>query len=122
MQHNVIQTYQTAGGSITGTTVCTGDMEQNADVVLSAGASNVLLTYAFTRANAKSCVLYCSGDCTIKTNSSGSPQDTITLNPGIPIPAASLTAVEAIFSGNITAFYLSSTAGGTFSVRLLLQQ
>ena len=97
-------------------------MEQNADVALTAGASNVALAFAFTRANVKSLALYCTGDCTIKTNSSSSPQETITLTAGQPTVAANLTAAEVLFSGNVTTFYLSSTAGGTFSVRMLLQQ
>ncbi len=122
MQHNVVQSYQTAGGSLTGNLAVTGDMEQNADVVLTAGASNTLLTFAFTRANVKSIALYCTGDCTIKVNSTGSPQETITLTAGQPTIAANNTAAEALFSGDVTAFYLSSTAGGTFSVRVLLQQ
>ncbi len=122
MQHNVVQSYQTAAGSLTGNLAVIGDTELNADVTLAAAASNVELDVPFTLANVKSIALLCSGACTIKTNNTGSPQETITLTAGQPTICKSQTEAAALFAGNVTKFYLSSTPGGNFSVRILLDQ
>lgn len=122
MQHNVVQSYQTAAGSLTGNLAVVGDTELNADVTLAALSTNVELDVPFTLANVKSIALLCSAACTVKTNSSGSPQETITLVAAQPLICKSQTEAAAQFAGNVTKFYLSSTAGGNFSVRILLDQ
>ena len=122
MQHNIIQSYQTASGSLTGQVAVTGDAELNSDVDLAAAASNVELDLAVTRLNIKSCALVCTGDCTVKTNSTGSPSETINLTANQPSIAKNATEAQALFSANLTKLYLSSTAGGKFSVRFLLDQ
>lgn len=122
MQHNVVQSYQTAGGSLTGSLAVTGDTEFNADVTLAPAATGIELDVPFTRANVKSIGLFCTGDCTIKTNSNSTPQETISLTAGQPTIAKNTTDINALFSNNVTKFFLASTAGGAFSVRILLDQ
>ena len=117
---HVIQSYQTAGGSLVGNLAVDGDTEINADVTLAASSTNVELDVAFTRASVKSLGIICSAACTVKTNSSGAPQETITLVAGLPQICKTNAEVVAMFAGNVTKLYLSCAAGGSFSIRMLL--
>jgi hypothetical protein len=125
MLHSYNQSYITSGGQFSLQVAVTGNGEANNDTALSPGATNVQVVYTLVRSQIKSLCLSCTGDCTIKTNSSGSPADTITLVAGVPLffpTNAAATAVGAIHSADVTSLYLSSTAGGTFSIRACLQQ
>ena len=125
ISHSYNQSYQTSSGQFQLNATVTGNGESNNDTVLAAGATNVLVSYALIRSQINSLCLSCTGDCTIKTNSSGSPADTITLLAGVPkfFPTNALaTAVGGIHNADVTALYLSSTAGGTFSIRACLTQ
>jgi hypothetical protein len=122
MQHTIMQSYQTGNGSLVGNMAVTGDTEINSDVVLAPAAVNVELDVDFKRANAQCLGLECTGDCTIKTNSSSAPQDTIVLTANQPLICKSGAEVAARFGGDVTKLFLSSTAGGTFSVRILLDE
>ena len=103
-----------------GNQTITGDAEINGDVVLAPAAVNVELDVDFKRATVQSCALMCTSAATVKTNSSSAPQDTINLSAGQPVILASNAAVLAQFSGDVTKFFLSCVAGGTFSIRTLL--
>ena len=122
--HTILQYYQTAAGRTEGTITITDDTEVNSDLVLAPGASNILLSTTITVANLKSLLLNCTGDCTIKVNSSSAPDDTITLAANAPEMAGTASAAAALLPNTttVTALYLSSTAGGTFSLRCILSQ
>ncbi len=121
MTHNIVQLYQTAAGALQATTQITADTEINADVILAASATNVELDVALIRSKVKSLALFCSGDCTAKSNSTSAPDDTVTLTAGQLTVCKSSTEVSALLShADITKFYLSSTAGGTFSLRAIV--
>ena len=44
--HNILTSYQTQSGSLTGTAAATSDTKQNADVVMTAGGTNIVLAVA----------------------------------------------------------------------------
>lgn len=57
----------------------TGDQETAGSVAVSANQTNKEIDWAFTLANAKAYAICADQDCTVKTNSSSSPQETLTL-------------------------------------------
>ena len=120
--HQITQSYSTPGGALTGVTAVTADSELNIDLTLAPSATNVLVACVITRANIKSIGLYCTGDATIKVNSSGAPTDTIVLVAAAPNICPTQATAATLFAGtaSITALYVSSTAGGTFSLRAIL--
>ncbi len=111
--HSVGVTYKTAAGSITNTTDSyTADGELNVSEVITAGASNVQFDITFDPDNVKSMVLYSDQAVTVKTNSSSSPQETISL-VAKKQRVWNTDHTETIpFSGPVTAFYISN-AGAT---------
>lgn len=122
MQHSIILSYQTAAGSLVGNQDITGDTELNSDVVLTASSTNIELDIAFTRAKVLALGLMCTAAATVKTNSSGAPQETITLTADIPKVCASNADALVMFAGDVTKLYLTCSAGGTFSIRILLDE
>jgi hypothetical protein len=122
--HTLNRIYQTPAGAITSTITITDDTELNSDLVLAASSTNVLLTLAMTRANLKSLALVCTADCTVKTNSSSSPLDTISLTANTPLLAGSASEAAALLPNTsaVSALYLTCANGGTFSLRSILSQ
>jgi hypothetical protein len=84
-----------------------------------ANATNVLMTVALDVSAMKAFYLLSDVACTIKTNSSGSPADTITVAAGVPMlwDVAHEGALPNPFGTDVTAFYVTtaSTVGGTLS-------
>lgn len=56
-------------------------------------------------------------DMTVKTNSSGSPQETFTLTAGAPVVWQ--VGDAAIFAGDVTALYLTNASGATATFTLI---
>ncbi len=111
--HSVGVTYKTAAGSITNTTDSyTADGEVNISDVVAAGVSNYSFDVTFDPANVKSMVLYSDQAVTVKTNSSSSPQETISLAAKIQRVWTTDHTEVIPFSGAITKFYVSN-AGTT---------
>ena len=50
--HNILTSYQTHSGSLTGTASVTSDTEQNADVLITGGGTNIVLAVALNVTNA----------------------------------------------------------------------
>lgn len=67
--------------------------------------------------SAKIICLECDQDVTVKTNSSGSPQETISLIAGRPIIWQTGDS-SALFAGDVTSFFVTNASGtdATFSV------
>lgn len=110
-----------AGNSLGASWTELGNSEINLDIQLAASSTNVLATVAFTAANVQSCVLIADHNMTIKTNSSGSPADTINLVAGIPwVYSKSAGYSASPFGTNVTAFYLTCTPATRFQMKALL--
>lgn len=78
--------------------------------------TNTLVAASFPYANIKAYILLSSTDCTVKTNSSGSPTDTITLSAGVPKTFITGGETTSLFTGNVTAFYVTNAAATTLTV------
>ena len=120
--HTITQTYFSGSGSLSGSVSVTDDTELNSDLVLAPGAASVELDLAFVRSKVKSLCFYCTGDCTVKTNTSGGA-DTIVLAAQTPCVGGTTAAVAVLLpTADVTKLYLSSTSGGTFSFRAIIHE
>lgn len=108
-----------AGGSVRSTWVESGATEINIDVQLPASSTNTLQAAAFTVANVQSYILKADQAMTIKTNSSGSPANTITLVANMPFVYSISRGDTNQFTTNVTAFYLTCTPSTRFEARIL---
>jgi hypothetical protein len=91
-----------------------GAADINVNQTFAAGTSDQLLSLAFTAANVQGVWLLATQNMTIKTNSSGSPAQTISLVAGIPLYwEASAGYFTNPFTSDVTAFYVSCTSAAT---------
>ena len=136
MQYTLANTINTPSGTLNASKVVSGDVNLEADFTVGAGATNTAETISIIQSTLVAVVLLFNatgatpaspigGHLTLKTNSSGSPQETITLNDGVPLvyPAG---GVAIPFAGNVTAFYMTDAStgavGGILHVRALTNQ
>lgn len=85
------------------------DGHRKLDPTIPASSTNFAVTLAFTLAKVKSLWFYSDKAVTLKTNSSGSPVDTIVLAAGIPLVwNANLGANP--FSADVTSLFVTNAA------------
>lgn len=122
--HSITTGYKSDEGTITSVIKSfTGDAELGVEDNLAVGATNQHYTLAITISQIKAMVLYASGSVTIKTNSSSTPQETISLGAGAQLVWTNDASLGAIpFAGNITGFYVTNTDVkiANFKARFLL--
>ena len=118
--HNIVQSYQTASGSLTGTTVVTDTTELNTDVTLPAGVTNQQVNLAITRSQIKSLCLYATAQMTVLVNSTGAPANTFTLTAAAPQIGIGTGALS--LAADVTSLWLTctNTNGCVFSLRSVL--
>lgn len=122
--HKVTQGYV---GSTTITSVVTsytGDVQLELDDNVNATTTNKEFDIAITVANIKSIVITCDKAVTVKTNSTGSPQETITLTAGQAVIWAFDHLEASPFLGNVTKMYVTNAGAAVarFRVSVLLNQ
>lgn len=122
--HTFILNWSSGGGNLLATLPASATGEVNLSFTVAGAVTNQAEALAFVRANVVSLYMMSDQDVTLKTNSSGSPQDTIALKANTPVVwyANGGYAISALFAGNVTASYWSN-AGATIAnvnVRLLV--
>lgn len=123
--HTIGQTYSTDAGQITSTT---DQFNSNTDVniteVVPATTTNMQFDIVITVANIKSMVLYSDQAMTLKTNSTSSPANTITLAARKQVVWNTDHAEAKPFTANVTAIYATNATAtdATLKVRVLLDQ
>jgi hypothetical protein len=124
--HTIGLLYTTNGQSVTSANLTqTGNEEFDIDAAIPPATVNFEYDVAFTLSTVRSILLTCDQAITIKTNSSGSPQETITLTAGQAIVwQTGATLGAGPFAASITKFFLSNagTATANFKARILAQQ
>ena len=123
--HSILKGYKTDEGTTTSvTSSLTGDAEVGVEATLANGDTNRLFTIAVTKSQILMMCLSCTTSCTVKTNSSSTPQDTISIPAGgqIVYEGAGASGAAIPFSGNVTAFYVTNNdpKAGNFKFRALL--
>lgn len=87
------------------------------------GSTNTLVACAFDYTKVVMCYVVSTVDMTLKTNSSGSPTQTIALKAGVPLAwNDSQPTSLRVFTANVTALYLTNASGddGTFTLAVLV--
>lgn len=119
-------TYVDSGAQVVSTTQSqTGSEDEQLQQSIAASATNQSFNFNVILANMKSCLIYADGALTIKTNSAGSPQDTITLVAGQAIAWQTGDAGSAPFAGNVSTLFMtnpSTTAAVNVKVAALQNQ
>lgn len=104
-------------GTIQGTVTDVGGTAITINTSVPASTSNQLLTLSFAYATLQAIFLLSNQNLTIKTNSSGSPAQTINLLAGIPYEwSLSAGYFTNPIIANVTAFYLT-TPGAAATLR-----
>lgn len=105
----------------------TNSQSKSLDIALAASTTNHEEDMVLTRAQIKSILLKVTGgDLTIKTNSTGSPGDTVVMAAGAelfwcPTDTNILAfGADPFPTADVTKLYLSSTAGCTFQLRAIV--
>lgn len=90
----------------------TGTEAVAVETVITAGATNQLITLAFPVATIKSLIMSSDQNLTVKTNSSTTPIETLALKATAALVWTTDSATTCPFSADITRFYVSN-AGAT---------
>lgn len=103
--------------SVTANTSLSGEGSNNRDVVAALSATTeVIMTFLF--AGLQMILITVDGDLTLKTNSSGSPDETLALKSGIPFFWQKNSGVVNPFSHDCTKFYFVNAAGVNVNVKI----
>ena len=123
MQHDLTYTWKGPGGqSIIKTISQVGDGEDNRDIDIPNGTSNLAVDYEIDISQLKMFVMVCNKALTIKTNSSGSPQETIVLVADKPFVWVAGAGIAIPFAGDVTTIFLSNASGAAavLNIRTLI--
>lgn len=100
--------YQTPAGVAAAVTLSyPGNTEQNVDETCNVNATTEI-DVTFIKANLQCLLLYCDQTITLKTNSSGAPQDTLNVKANVAfVWNTDLNSIFACpFSNNVTKFFV----------------
>ena len=118
--HTITITYN--GGSspiITGSNEYTAGAESNISESIATG-TNTLVAFTADVSQMKTLLLYSDVSMTIKTNSSGSPDATVTLVAGQPLVWNSINGQTNPFgSTDVTALYATNASTAAFTLKCL---
>lgn len=110
----------TDGARIQGSSTETGTTQTNVDVSISAGVTNQLVAMAFVVANVQCCYLVSNQNVTLKTNSTTSPGNTISLKANIPYLWRKSAGYNALlFTTDVTSWYITTTSSARMQASVL---
>ncbi len=96
----------------------TGVTELNLDFTVAGTTTNQQEPLVFTVAKLVSFYMVSDQALTVKTNSSGGPQETIVLAAGIPYLFVGSSGQLAAFAGNVSTAYFSNAGSVTANVKI----
>lgn len=121
ISHTLTRNWNDGVGSIGGSETVSWGAGPQIDEAIPSNQTDLLVAFAFTNAKLKAIIITADVNMTIKTNSSGSPQETLTILAGVPfmwsLTASSIGAAASPFAGNVTALYVTNTTAGTLRIR-----
>jgi hypothetical protein len=112
LKHQLVLTSTGLGTSTIRGAVVDGNVQAPYKVLIPASQTNLAITIpTIVVANLRSVFMTVDYATTLKTNSSGSPQETLSLSPLAPFSWQINSGITIPFAGNVTAWY--ATTGGT---------
>jgi len=102
----------------------TGSLEQTINQNYAANTNNSLLSVAFTApgnssGNLQAIALLATQNCTLKTNNTNAPQDTIALTSGVVVEWDNSLIYNCPFNGAVTAIYVTCNAAMLLTGKVL---
>lgn len=98
-----------------------GVRELNIDAAVAASTTNQQELLSFTAASLLEIFISSTQNVTIKTNSSSSPQETLTITGGDPLQWDNTCGIAIPFSGDVTSIFITNAgaSSATVSIRTL---
>ncbi len=119
--HTITRAYRDSSGtSITATETVTSNEERSYDDSVADGQTAFQVDISLVRSTLKALSIYSDRAVTIKTNSSSSPTDTITLVAGQNLVWSLATdgLSKCPISASVTALYIANASGAAASVKI----
>jgi hypothetical protein len=117
--HQITSTYATdEGNAVSAISKYTGGTEVGFDGTVAATTDNVEVDIAWLHANVHSLLLYSSQALTIKTNSSGSPTQTLTLTAGQALVWGTDHVEANPITADVTKLFLSNDTANIATVKI----
>lgn len=109
------------GSPISKTKSVTDEGDVTLEVAVADGQTNKLVACELDVSQCKALVLMATVAMTLKTNSSGSPADTIALSANVPLVYSGDAAETNPLGTDVTALYLTNASGtdGTFHMKAI---
>ena len=107
-------------GSISWSRNFSGDTQVALDTQIAAATTNQLFTLAIDVSQVKLLVMHSDVAMTIKTNSSGSPANTVNLIAGLAYEYGEGGYSTLILTTDVTAIYVTSTLAGRLRILAIL--
>jgi hypothetical protein len=124
MSHTLTSTNSTVlngGNPVAGEATYTGSTVVNINESVALNQTDYAVAVAFNTADVVKYSIVSSHNCTLETNSSGSPADTIALKAGIPLEwDVTSNYHDMHFTANVTIFYITNTTALTLKGVVLL--
>ena len=120
--HTITINWQsTVGGSFKQSVKLTGAKEVDFDFTVAGGVVNQQFSLALTKAAVQVIYIFCDQNVTIKTNSTSTPQDTITITAGNPFLWSAGSGIANPLVGDVTTAYVSNPGStvGNLTIRCL---
>jgi hypothetical protein len=111
IQHTHVLNWSNGSVTLSSSVVLTGQEEINVGIAIAPSSTNQqIANFAFTLAKLQGVYILSDQNLTLKTNSTGSPQDTITITANEPFEWNNTSGIAAPFAGSVTALYVTTGA------------
>ena len=121
MQHVVTKTVAASEGQVQQAVTYTASSTTGLDESIASNATNYLINIAIDVSEIESIYIYADQDLTIKTNSSGAPDNTINLNGGTPFEWQSDSYYTNLLTTDITKIYVTNASSPATATTLYLR-
>lgn len=118
--HTLTYRVASAGETITKLIESSAGSEQNLSEAIPANQTNLLVVYSLDVSACESFYLFATQNMTIKTNNSGSPDDTIVLRANEPYQWHTNAYDAFLLTADVTALYVTNTTAGDLQIRALM--
>lgn len=117
ISHTLSFSVATSSGTVSQSQSVSSDGEINSDFSAT-GSATTEVNIVFTTASLKSIFILSDGALTLKTNSSGAPDDTISIAASTPFVWTSTSGVTCPFTANVTNTYWTNASATARSVNV----
>ena len=119
--HNILRQWQSGNQSVSQEETVTADSETNLDLAVDDGETALEANIAIDVSALASLYMAADQDITIKTNSSGSPDDTISLKANKPLVWTPNCGFSNPLSEDVLSIFCANSSGtnATLQIRLL---